>query len=104
MIDLQNNDAVHGDEKYKDRFTTEAFWKAKKQIFNSLGNDDEDIKAIAIDTLIQDETFWSAIFNIGTDESILTPEDIDSADFASIQTSVFCSVSAEIGQLAEELS
>jgi len=104
MIDLQNNDAVHGDETYKDKFTTEAFKEAKERIFNSLSNGDEDIKAVAIDTLIQDETFWNAVFNIGADESILTPKNIQSTDLAIIQSSVFCSVSAEIGQLAEELS
>ena len=45
MIDLQNNDATHGDETYKDQFTkAEAFNDAKEQIFNSLHNSDEDIK------------------------------------------------------------
>ena len=104
MIDLQNNDATHGDETCRDQFTKAAFREAKEQIFYSLTNGDEDVKAVAIDTLIQDDTFWNAVFNIGTDESVLTPEDIQTADFAIIQTSVFCSVASEIGKLAEELS
>jgi len=104
MIDLQNNDATHGDETYQDQFTTSAFNDAKEQIFNSLHNGDEDIKALAIDALIQDEGFWSAVFNIGSDESLVVPKDIQIADMASIQTSVFCSVASEIGKLAGELS
>ena len=104
MIDLQNNDATHGDETYKDQFTKAAFNDAKEQIFNSLNNGDEDIKALAIDALIQDEGFWSAVFNIGANESLVTPKDIQIADMASIQTSVFCSVASEIGKLAGELS
>ena len=74
MIDLQNNDATHGDETYQDQFTTAAFNDAKEQIFNSLHNGDEDIKAIAIDALIQDEGFWSAVFNIGANESLGYPK------------------------------
>ena len=38
MIDLQDNDATHGDEAYKEDFTTEAFIEAKEQIFNRLGH------------------------------------------------------------------
>lgn len=104
MIDLQNNDATHGDETYKQRFTAEAFIDAKEQIFNSLISGDEDIKAIAIDTLIQDESFWNAVFNIGANEGIVLTKDIQVADMAVIQSSVFCSVASEIGPLAEELS
>ena len=104
MIDLQNNDATHGDETYQDQETTTAFNEAKEQIFNSLSSGDEDIKAVAIDALIQDESFWSAVFNIGANESLVTPKDIQIADMASIQTSVFCSVASEIGKLQEELS
>lgn len=104
MIDLQNNDATHGDETYQDQFTTEAFKEARDQIFNSLHNGDEDIKALAIDSLIQDEKFWDAVFNIGTDESVVIPKNIKIVDMARIQSSVFCSVASEIGKLAEELS
>ena len=104
MIDLQDNDATHGDEAYKEDFTTEAFIEAKEQIFNRLISGDEDIKAIAIDTLIQDESFWNAVFNIGADEDIFFPRDIQIADMGVIKSSVFCSVASEIGPLAEELS
>ena len=104
MIDLQNNDATHGDETYQDQFTTAAFNDAKEQILNSLSNGDEDIKALAIDSLIQYEGFWNAVFNIGANESIVLPWDIQIADLASIQTAVFCSVASEIGKLARELS
>ena len=101
MIDLQNNDAVHGDERYQE-ITAQAFKEARDQIFNSLHNGDEDIKALAIDALIQDEKFWDAIFSIGTDEKVWTPRDVDVVDFAAIKSSVFCSVSGEIGKLAVE--
>jgi hypothetical protein len=104
MGDLQNNDATHGDETYQDQFTAEAFSEAKEQIFNSLHNGDEDIKALAIDSLIQNDHFWNAIFNIGTDENINCQRDIKTEDFAEINTAVFCSVSSEIGKLAGELS
>ena len=101
MIDLQNNDAVHGDENLRE-FTPEAFKEAKHQIFNSLHSGDEDIKSIAIDALIQDENFWRAIFSIGTNKKVYTSRDIDIVDFAAIKSSVFCSVSSEIGKLAKE--
>ena len=104
MIDLQNNDATHGDETYKDYFTTQTFEQARRQVFDSLNNGDEDIKAIAIDELIQDEKFWNAVFSIGTDEKVCAPRDVDVVDFAAIKTSVFCSVSGEIGKLAKELT
>ena len=104
MIDLQNNDATHGDETYKEHFTTEAFNDAKDHIFNSLHNGDEDIKALAIDALIQNERFWDAVFSIGTNEKVLAPRDVDVVDFAQIKSSVFCSVSGEIGKLAKELT
>jgi hypothetical protein len=104
MIDLQDNDATHGDETYKEHFTTEAFSEAKEQIFNSLSNGDEDIKAIAIDSLIQNEDFWNAIFNIGTGENISCQRDIKTEDFAGIKVAVLTSVSSEIGKLAGELS
>lgn len=103
MIDLQNNDAVHGDERYQE-ITAQAFNDAKDHVFNSLHYSDEDIKALAIDALIQDEKFWDAIFSIGTDEKVCAPRDVDVVDFAAIKTSVFCSVSGEIGKLAKELS
>ena len=48
MIDLQDNDATHGDETYQDQFTTAAFNDAKEQIFNSLSNGDEDIKSVSL--------------------------------------------------------
>lgn len=104
MIDLQNNDATHGDETYKDQFTAAAFNDAKEQIFNSLHNGDEDIKALAIDSLIQDERFWNVIFSIGTDENIRCQRDIKIEDFVEITTAVFCSVASEIGKLAGKLS
>ncbi len=104
MIDLQDNDATHGDETYSDRYTTEAFIDAREQIFNSLISGDEDIKAIAIDTLIQDENFWNAVFNICADETINCQRKIKAQDFAEIRVAVFASVCSEIGKLAEELS
>ena len=103
MIDLQNNDATHGDERYQE-ITAQAFRDARDRIFNSLHYGDEDIKSLAIDALIQDEKFWDAIFSIGTDEKVCAPRDVDVVDFAAIKTSVFCSVSGEIGKLAKELS
>ena len=104
MIDLQNNDATHGDETYQDYFTTQTFEQARRQVFDSLNNGDEDIKAIAIDELIQDEKFWNAVFSIGTDDNIAGPSNVRIVDFAAIKTSVFCSVSGEIGKLAKELT
>ena len=62
------------------------------------------LKAIAIDTLIQDEGFWNAVFNIGTNEKINCPRDIKDQDFTDIKVAVFTSVASEISKLAGELS
>ena len=66
MIDLQNNDATHGDETYQDQFTTSAFNDAKEQIFNSLSI--MVMRILRRSLLMRSfkmRAFWSAVFNIG---------------------------------------
>lgn len=62
-MDINDNDAIHGDEGKTD-ITSEEFKSACLDFVARLTSGDEDSRAIVIDSLISSKFFWDSIFSL----------------------------------------
>ena len=100
MIDRLDNDATHGDEGFVD-VSDRARLLARKQYLEALKRIDFDGREIAIDTLIQSDGFWNAVFLIGAADANGTMDDSAMlAGAAHINAAVELSIQTEIDDLA----
>ena len=67
MADRQDNDAVHDDGREYVEPRHQAV--AKRQYLEALRRTDFDGREAVIDTLINDDLFWAAVFSIGAADS-----------------------------------
>ena len=67
-MDMQDNDAVHGDENYRDTSVSVAKI-ARRQFLESLQKPGFDGREEVINRLVTSETFWEGVFSIGSAES-----------------------------------
>ena len=102
MTDTYNNDASHGQEPLAEiEPSKEAHLAAKQTILDLLKSGDKGLRAIAIDELIGNDTFWDSVFNLGAINNFFPTAYVK--DGIDIGVQVFASVAGQVHDLSVEV-